>query len=187
MNVGGSKLIWQDVFCPFRRIIVPVHPSPRETTRSADVRSCGRHCQVVQDADIRRYVTSTPPSHIHPADHVAEAQTSLTLLTELCPFFLTLKTIAKQDWLEMPAQVAQAPASPTTGILSSARLGSNLTSPSRSNPRGLISPGIALGREVDVEAIAGNGAIAGPASPGRVRRVGGLREVRERIRRELGE
>ena len=31
------------------------------------------------------------------------------------------------------------------------------------------------------------GAIAGPASPGRVRRVGGLREVRERIRRELGE
>lgn len=30
-------------------------------------------------------------------------------------------------------------------------------------------------------------ALGGPASPGRVRRTGGLREVRERIRRELGE
>jgi hypothetical protein len=29
--------------------------------------------------------------------------------------------------------------------------------------------------------------LAGPASPGRVRRTGGLREVRERIRRELGD
>lgn len=37
------------------------------------------------------------------------------------------------------------------------------------------------------EAGSGMGAMAGPASPGRVRRVGGLREVRERIRRELGE
>jgi hypothetical protein len=31
------------------------------------------------------------------------------------------------------------------------------------------------------------GDLAGPASPGRVRRVGGLREVRERIRKELGD
>lgn len=131
--------------------------------------------------------------------HVAEAQSSLVLLTELCPFFLILKTIAKQDWLEMPPQVAQAPASPSGSSLSSARLSANLFSPSRSSPKSHTLPpafspnrgtprigGVALSPLEDEEAVVGQ-AIAGPASPGRVRRVGGLREVRERIRRELGE
>lgn len=93
----------------------------------------------------------------------AEAQASLQLLTELCPFFLTCKTIAKQEWLEMPSSltVSVCPPSPASSTLP---------------PAPPTSP-IAKGR---VE-------LAGPASPGRVRRVGGLREVRERIRRELGE
>ena len=43
------------------------------------------------------------------------------------------------------------------------------------------------GVEVGLGLGQGLGAMAGPASPGRVRRAGGLREVRERIRRELGE
>lgn len=85
----------------------------------------------------------------------------------------------------MPIQVAQPPSSPSGSALSSAKLASNLFSPSRSSPRGLqASPGSV---EVDAVVAGGNGSIAGPASPGRVRRVGGLREVREKIRKALGE
>ncbi|KAL7424881.1 hypothetical protein Q5752_000567 [Cryptotrichosporon argae] len=41
----------------------------------------------------------------------AEAQTSLLLLTQLCPFFLVSKSVGRQDWLEMPPALA-APPSP---------------------------------------------------------------------------
>ncbi|GMK53482.1 hypothetical protein CspeluHIS016_0100680 [Cutaneotrichosporon spelunceum] len=75
----------------------------------------------------------------------AEAEASLQLLVDLCPFFLGSKRVGRNDWLELKAEVQPSPS-----ILS--------------------SPGL-----------------AGPASPGRVRRTGGLREVRERIRRELGD
>ncbi|KAJ9107425.1 hypothetical protein QFC21_000876 [Naganishia friedmannii] len=77
-----------------------------------------------------------------------EAYDSLILLTKLCPSFLVLRTIAKQEWLEMPA---------TAHTIS--------------------SPGSRLN-------------LAGPSSPGKVVMRGGggsLREVRERIRRELGD
>ncbi|CAK9780407.1 hypothetical protein CC85DRAFT_283529 [Cutaneotrichosporon oleaginosum] len=77
---------------------------------------------------------------------IAEAETSLQMLVDLCPFFVTSKRVGRHDWLELRAEPPSSPGS----VLS--------------------SPGI-----------------AGPASPGRVRRTGGLREVRERIRRELGE
>jgi hypothetical protein len=150
------------------------------------------------------------------ADTAAEAQSSLTLLTELCPFFLQLKVVARSEWLEMPPQVATIPASPGAGLLASSasltpgslssglpRLPPMPDSPTRtprtprSNksgeaPRTPVTPG----RAAQLAAMhfggvspgtSAGGAIAGPASPGRVRRAGGLREVRERIRRELGE
>jgi hypothetical protein len=83
----------------------------------------------------------------------AEARDSLILLTTLCPSFLVLRLIARQEWLEMPAiQVT------TTAIASAGYLAVPPASPGR--------PDVSV-RDV--------------TSGGR------LREVRERIRRELGE
>lgn len=59
-------------------------------------------------------------------------------------------------------------------------------SPGAGGSPGGYGLGLGLGMGMGV-GVGSGGAIAGPASPGRVRRVGGLREVRERIRRELGE
>lgn len=96
----------------------------------------------------------------------AEAEISLRMLADLCPFFVTVKLVGKHDWIEMPN--VQVPSSPGSGLSATAAevATSVLGSPTRSprTPR----------------------ALAGPASPGRVQ-VGGLRAVRERIRRELGE
>lgn len=84
------------------------------------------------------------------------------MLCDLCPFFLICKTVARREWLEMPMQVASFhPQSPR----SADPVAALLSSPTTGSPRTL----------------------AGPASPGRVRKTGGLREVRERIRRELGQ
>lgn len=99
----------------------------------------------------------------------AEAETSVRMLADLCPFFLAVKLVGKQEWIEMPS--VQMPSSPgSLGVAAAetaATMAANvLSSPTRSprTPR----------------------ALSGPASPGRVQ-VGGLRAVRERIRRELGE
>ncbi|KAJ9112584.1 hypothetical protein QFC19_000603 [Naganishia cerealis] len=77
-----------------------------------------------------------------------EAYDSLMLLAKLCPSFLVLRTIAKQEWLEMPSAA-----------------------------HSISSPGNRIN-------------LAGPSSPGKVMMRGGggsLREVRERIRRELND
>ena len=159
------------------------------------------------------------------------------MLTELCPFFLTVKTVARKEWLEMPAAVAATPASPGTSqasarlmsaLESSPRSVSSPSTPTKVTPSaadglsrlpeqpGSPTPGsrkLSFGLAPPLSP-SGNitttdrgedslapppafsmphtpvrrmGEIAGPASPGRVRRVGGLREVRERIRRALGE
>ncbi|KAJ7699936.1 hypothetical protein B0H17DRAFT_925654 [Mycena rosella] len=91
----------------------------------------------------------------------AEAVDSLAMLTKLCPFFLKQLTIAGEAWLEMPA--------------SSARSAEGEGNPSKKPPG---SPG--AGAVVDsAEALV-------TRSPRRVKReAGGLREVREIIRREL--
>ena len=91
------------------------------------------------------------------------------MLCDLCPFFLTTKTVGRADWIEMPSAVAVAPPSPSSGALASVVALRPPPSPT--------SPGRPIKKAE----------LAGPASPGRVRRQGGLREVRERIRRELGE
>ncbi|ODN78491.1 hypothetical protein L202_04122 [Cryptococcus amylolentus CBS 6039] len=103
----------------------------------------------------------------------AEAQTSLQMLTELCPFFLHIKTIGRQDWIEMPSAVTvPAPLSPTAATGFSASPSAS-TLPARQLPASPSTPGRLKGE------------LAGPASPGKIRRQGGLREVREIIRREL--
>ncbi|KAJ7228803.1 hypothetical protein GGX14DRAFT_415119 [Mycena pura] len=88
----------------------------------------------------------------------AEAVDSLVMLTKLCPFFLKQFSVAGEEWLEMPAQ------SP----------GSGEASPSKKaapgSPRGVIDSAEALVTR----------------SPRKVKsEAGGLREVREIIRREL--
>ncbi|TFK43377.1 hypothetical protein BDQ12DRAFT_176516 [Crucibulum laeve] len=97
---------------------------------------------------------------------VAEANESLTLLTKLCPFFLKPLTIAGADWLEMPA------AKPAV-------IGDGDATPTK---RGLLvpsSPGAVRGKEQSAQELV-------TRSPKRVKKeIGGLREVREIIRKEL--
>ncbi|KAJ7499061.1 hypothetical protein FB451DRAFT_1384801 [Mycena latifolia] len=89
----------------------------------------------------------------------AEAVDSLAMLTKLCPFFLKQLTIAGEEWLEMPAPSAGS----TEGMPSKKALAPG-------------SPGAVLD---SAEALV-------TRSPRRVKReAGGLREVREIIRREL--
>lgn len=97
----------------------------------------------------------------------AEAHESLALLVTLCPFFLRTLEIAGEEWLEMPAGKAAADGAPD-GAASPGKL-----------PKMPASPGRA--RALDDTAQE-----ALLRSPKRVRpEAGGLREVRERIRREL--
>ncbi|KAJ7690569.1 hypothetical protein B0H14DRAFT_2420373 [Mycena olivaceomarginata] len=91
----------------------------------------------------------------------AEAVDSLVILAKLCPFFLKQLTIGGERWLEMPAPSA----------------GSTEGSPSK-KPLAPGSPGAVID---SAEALF-------TQSPPRVNReAGGLREVREIIRRELRE
>ncbi|KAL0949652.1 hypothetical protein HGRIS_009696 [Hohenbuehelia grisea] len=92
----------------------------------------------------------------------AEATESLSMLADLCPFFLKPLNVGGEEWLEMPAPVTpETPVSPTK-------------SPSKPPP----SPGSKGKHASEVELVT--------RSPRRVKReTGGLREVREIIRREL--
>ncbi|KAJ7179849.1 hypothetical protein C8R43DRAFT_970710 [Mycena crocata] len=91
----------------------------------------------------------------------AEAVDSLTMLSKLCPFFLKRLSIAGEEWLEMPAPAAES--------------GGGEGSPSK-KPLVPRSPGAVID---SAEALV-------TRSPRRVKReAGGLREVREIIRREL--
>ena len=149
----------------------------------------------------------------------AEAQESLDLLVELCPFFLKKMDIANEEWLEMPAtssssttdsstdgassdtlvspskagsSSSKAPVSPSKVPSSPSKRssplkppGSPLKTPSSplkppSSPLKMpVSPGRIRGKDDSAEELV-------TRSPRRVRREGGgLREVRERIRKEL--
>ena len=219
-------------------------PSPGPNTLPTPPRGRRKAIPLSEAAEVIVKSSKTPIS-------LAEAQDSLRMLTELCPFFLTVKVVARQDWLEMPsAFLATCPTSP--GASSTPRMspinysgpssktkyrippmptspspGSRMTIVPRSpsspssrerdatsptpsgrgrmappstppsvslrrtmEPREPVSP--TFGRSPKLLSSPGMDrarmeALAGPASPGRVRRGGGLRAVRERIRRELGE
>ncbi|KXN86377.1 hypothetical protein AN958_10239 [Leucoagaricus sp. SymC.cos] len=97
----------------------------------------------------------------------AEANESLALLMRLCPFFLKRLDIQGEEWFEMPA---------SSGAIS----GSSGTSSVNSSPtkRGLVPPPSPGSKLDSAELI--------HRSPKRVKKeAGGLREVREIIRREL--
>lgn len=87
----------------------------------------------------------------------AEAQESINILTDLCPFFIKPLNIAGEEWLEMPAPVADV----------------------EEKKQAPPSPGARKFKDDSAEELLSR-------SPRRVRREGGgLREVRERIRKEL--
>ncbi|KAI0335610.1 hypothetical protein GY45DRAFT_1350799 [Cubamyces sp. BRFM 1775] len=96
----------------------------------------------------------------------AEAHESINMLTSLCPFFLRRMDVTDEEWLEMPAQTgADADADP-----GAVEPGSVPSSP--------VKPKLPAKDESATEVLT--------RSPRRVRREGGgLREVRERIRKEL--
>lgn len=87
----------------------------------------------------------------------AEAQESINILTDLCPFFIKPLNIAGEEWLEMPAPTVDA----------------------EEKKQAPPSPGARKSKDDSAEELR-------TRSPRRVRREGGgLREVRERIRKEL--
>ncbi|KAF5388411.1 hypothetical protein D9615_000257 [Tricholomella constricta] len=90
----------------------------------------------------------------------AEANESLSMLSKLCPFFVKELNIAGAEWLEMPASNAALTAGNVEGSPSKKKL-------------------VAAGKHESAEELI-------TRSPRRVKReAGGLREVREIIRREL--
>ncbi|KAI0638325.1 hypothetical protein C8Q77DRAFT_1153988 [Trametes polyzona] len=98
----------------------------------------------------------------------AEAHESLGMLVNLCPFFLRRMDVSDEEWLEMPAQTGVGAAGDNTddGELV---LGAVPSSPGR----------LKLAKDESVAEVH-------TRSPRRVKREGGgLREVRERIRKEL--
>ena len=97
----------------------------------------------------------------------AEATESLSILTGLCPFFLKPLTIAGEEWLEMPA----ASVTVDSSFADVAIAGKPGVAP--------LSPGHIKRKGDSAEELV-------KRSPRRVKReVGGLRKVREIIRREL--
>ncbi|KAJ3517566.1 hypothetical protein NLJ89_g429 [Agrocybe chaxingu] len=97
----------------------------------------------------------------------AEANESILMLVKLCPFFLRKMDISGQDWLEMPAGNAS-----TTTTLAEG-------SPTKARSMEPSSPRKFKGKDESAQELV-------TRSPRRVKKeVGGLREVREIIRREL--
>ncbi|KAF5363437.1 hypothetical protein D9756_000525 [Leucocoprinus leucothites] len=98
----------------------------------------------------------------------AEANESLVLLMKLCPFFLKRLDIQGEEWLEMPAS-SPNPLGNSSGTSSAS------TTPTK---RGLVPPP-SPGSKIDSAELIHR-------SPKRVKKeAGGLREVREIIRKEL--
>jgi len=97
----------------------------------------------------------------------AEANESLAMLIKLCPFFLKQLTFSSEDWLEMPAP---APTSNSPSLEDS---------PTKAKQKTPSSPGRLRGKDDSAQELVNR-------SPRRVKKeTGGLREVREIIRREL--
>ncbi|TRM68240.1 hypothetical protein BD626DRAFT_394784 [Schizophyllum amplum] len=101
---------------------------------------------------------------------LAEANESLEMLTSLCPFFLKPLNIAGEDWLEMPSTVSSGSNSTPAGFAAAvAEASPSKRARAPPSPSKLDSLTELVNR-----------------SPRRVKKeTGGLREVREIIRREL--
>ncbi|KIM26323.1 hypothetical protein M408DRAFT_9958 [Serendipita vermifera MAFF 305830] len=122
----------------------------------------------------------------------AEAIESLVMLCDLCPFFLKAKVIGGEEWLEMPASTTSKPAAAPAVGAGPASPGSTFSpsriptlmpgppgSPTRRAGGSAAPPGSPSRRQIIEEELLSR-------SPKRIRREeGGLRQVREIIRRQL--
>jgi hypothetical protein len=116
----------------------------------------GRKRRALPLSEVSQAVIKSSPVPIS----TAEANESLNMLAKLCPFFLKEIHIGSQEWLEMPA------AQPPEG------------SPSKLPPMP-ASPSRFKSKDDSIQELV-------TRSPKRVKReAGGLREVREIIRKEL--
>ena len=94
------------------------------------------------------------------------------MLIKLCPFFVKKLNISGQEWIEMPSSNTVAAAASTSA-------GSTEGTPTKSKPNVPFSPGRIKGKEESTQELV-------TRSPRRINREGGgLREVREIIRKEL--
>ncbi|KAG6880308.1 hypothetical protein C0992_000085 [Termitomyces sp. T32_za158] len=123
-----------------------------------------RKRRALPTADVVNAVVKSSPVPVS----TAEANESLSMLAKLCPFFIRELDVAGKEWLEMPA------ANPTVA------LGDVESTPSKKKTKNPPSPGPAIkGKHESAQELV-------TRSPRRVKReTGGLREVREIIRREL--
>ncbi|KAL5488330.1 hypothetical protein ACEPAI_6438 [Sanghuangporus weigelae] len=124
-------------------------------TNSASLTATPRKRRSQPSEEVAQAVIKSSPVPIS----IAEAHESIDLLVSLCPFFLKKVNVGGEEWLEMPASAA----------------GSGTLQPSTP-----VSPGRRIGgannSDEEIKSL----------SPKRVKRdVGGLRQARERIKREL--
>lgn len=121
----------------------------------------GRKRRALPITDVIAAVVKSSPVPIS----TAEANESMSMLINLCPFFVRKLHISGKEWIEMPS--SNTTTSTTEGT------------PTKSKPNVLFSPGRSKGKDESAQELV-------TRSPRRVKREGGgLREVREIIRREL--
>ena len=94
------------------------------------------------------------------------------MLIKLCPFFVKKLNISGKEWIEMPSSNTAAAAAASTAT-------STEGTPTKSKPIVPFSPGRLKGKDESTQELV-------TRSPRRIKREGGgLREVREIIRKEL--
>ena len=110
----------------------------------------------------------------------AEAQESLSMLTKMCPFFLRELNVSGEEWLEMPA-----PAEPEDDAAAASSSSATASTSPRKGGKGK-APGSVPSSPSKLKTKDESLAEFLTRSPRQVKaQGGGLREVRERIRREL--
>jgi len=123
----------------------------------------GRKRRALPITDVIAAIVKSSPVPIS----TAEANESVSMLIKLCPFFVKKFHISGREWIEMPASNAASTSMSTEGT------------PTKSKPNVLFSPGHLKRKDESAQELV-------TRSPRRVKREGGgLREVREIIRREL--
>lgn len=149
-------------------LLIPLHHRLFSSPVGSSTTPSARKRRALPKLEVALAIVKSSPVPISSA----EAHESLGLLTSLCPFFIKDMDIAGVEWLEMPA--------PTTATTTEIEGPSTSASNSPRKPVAPPSPGPPIrGKDESADEVH-------TRSPRRVKReAGGLREVREIIRREL--
>ena len=157
--LDASPTLSSDLFYILINLYYRLFSNPTTGTSSTP----GRKRRALPITDVIAAIVKSSPVPIS----TAEANESVSMLIKLCPFFVKKLHISGREWIEMPASNATSTAVSTEGT------------PTKSKPSVLFSPGHLKGKDESAQELV-------TRSPRRVKREGGgLREVREIIRREL--